>query len=59
MKHTLPACAPNSTTRKANQMPSYLHVRSWKPPQGIEAQAGILYYNRSLNLQQKPKRWKH
>lgn len=36
------------------QKPFY--VWSWKPPQGIEAQAGILYYNRSPNLQQKPKR---
>lgn len=56
MKHTLPACPANSRTQKVKQVPSYLHVWSWKPPQGIEAQAGILYYNRSPNLQQKPKR---
>jgi len=58
-EHVLPACTPNSQTWKVKQVPSYLHVRSWKPPQGVEAQAGILYYNGSLNLQQKPERWKH
>lgn len=57
---THPASLPtNSRTQKVKQVPSYLHVWSWKPPEGIEAQAGILYYNRSPNLQQKPKGWKH
>lgn len=52
MKHIPPSCAPHSK-QELKEVPTYLHVRPWKPPQGIEAQAGILYYNRSLNLQQK------
>lgn len=53
MKHILPSCIPRSRTRKVRQAPIYLHVWSWKSPQGIEAQAGVLYYNRPPNLQQK------
>lgn len=52
VKHIPPSCAPHSK-QELKEVPTYLHVRPWKPPQGIEAQAGILYYNRSLNLQQK------
>lgn len=48
-----PPCqpVPQPWHMKGKQLPSYLHVGSWKAPQGIEAQAGVLYYNRSLNLQ--------
>lgn len=53
VKHILPSCIPHSRTRKVRQVPIYLHVWSWKSPQGIEAQAGVLYYNRPPNLQQK------
>lgn len=54
VKHIPPSCAPHSK-QELKEVPTYLHVRPWKPPQGIEAQAGILYYHRSPNLQQKPK----
>lgn len=51
-KRVPPSCAPHSK-QELKEVPTYLHVWPWKPPKGIEAQAGILYYNRSPNLQQK------
>lgn len=53
VKLILLSCIPRSRRRKVRQVPIYLHVWSWKSPQGIEAQAGVLYYNRPPNLQQK------